>query len=86
MRTVDQFLLGGTHGTQYVATWAHAHYMVFEFMGLHTEDSFITYLRWFRPHTHVRVMLVVVDPQLCLRMMHAMFPHHHHKGFAGLVS
>jgi hypothetical protein len=50
------------HMAPYVGSWAQAHQRVFEVMGPHREDSYITFLQWFWARTHVRVTCMV-DPQ-----------------------
>jgi hypothetical protein len=49
------------HGAPYVASWAQAHQRVFEVMGLHREDSYIAFFRWFWARTHMRVTCIA-DP------------------------
>jgi hypothetical protein len=59
---------------------------VFHSMGQHTEESYIMYLWWFRPHACFRITFTEMDPDIHLRTMQDTFPHHHMEGIVGLVS
>jgi hypothetical protein len=56
-----------THMTQHVAAWTNTHERVLQSLGLHTDDSYIPFLRWFCPQTRL-TNTTVTDPQPCIMM------------------